>query len=151
MNVWTVVLLTIVSVGLILYFLVVVVGVGSDKLFGLPLIVAVIIVIFVGFSYYLLCQKLIYVVIKSDENVLYKNTIKSSDKIWHKDEEFRFSSKTRGIPVIDYRQQVKDFLASEEDKLCRDYKSHTIGSGRYTKEGGLVTVCVDKKGLRWYF
>lgn len=149
MNVWTVILLTIVSVGLVFYFLTAVLGVKSSKLFGLPLILVIITVLLGGLSYYFLWEKSIYVVIKSGKSVLYKNTIKFNGDGWKEDEEFSFSAKNRGVPVINYRQQIKDFLVSGEVKLCRDYKSHAIGSGRYKKEAGSVSVCVNKKGARW--
>lgn len=149
MNVWTVILLTIVSVGLILYFLTAVLGIKSNKLLGLPLILTVISILLGGLSYNFLWEKSIYVVIKSGDSVLYINTIKFNDDSWKKDEEFIFSAKTRGIPIIDYRQQIKDFLVSGDVKLCRDYTSHAIGFGRYKKEAGFVSVCVSKKGVRW--
>ena len=151
MNIWIVILLATVSVGLIFYFLTAVLGIQSDKILGPPLMIAIITVLLAGLSYYLVWEKSIYVVISSDESVLYKNAIEFNGDVWQEDEVFRFSSETRGVPVIDYREQIKDFLAADEVKLCRDYKSHAIGSGRYKKEAGSVTVCVNKKGVRWYF
>ena len=151
MNVWIVILLVVVSVGLIFYFLTAVLGVKSEKLFGLPLIIAIAVVLLVGLSYYLLGEKSIYVVINYDEDTLQKRAVKFNDDIWHEKDVFVFSSVTRGIPIIDYRQQVKEFLTKDEDKLCRDYKSKIIGSGRYETKGGPVSICVNKKGARWYF
>lgn len=151
MNVWMVVLLSVVSVALVLYFLTAVLGVKSDKLFGPPLIIAIIVVLLAGLSYYLLSEKSIFVVIKADERVLQKRAIKFNDDILHSDDVFVFSAITRGIPVIDYSQQVKDFLAEDELKLCRDYMSQAKGTGRYEKEAGSVSICINKKGVRWNF
>jgi len=146
-----VVLLSVVSVALVLYFLTAVLGVKSDKLFGPPLIIAIIVVLLAGLSYYLLSEKSIFVVIKADERVLQKRAIKFNDDILHSDDVFVFSAITRGIPVIDYSQQVKDFLAEDELKLCRDYMSQAKGTGRYEKEAGSVSICINKKGVRWNF
>lgn len=151
MNIWTVILLTLVSVGLVFYFLVAVVGVKTGKLFGPPLMISISVVLVAGLSYYLVSEKSIYVVIKSGESILRKSSIEFNDEMWQNDELFMFSSVTRGVPVIDYTQLVKDFLASDEARLCRDYQSDDRGSGRYKKEAGTVTVCVNKKGIRWYF
>ena len=151
MNVWTVILLSIVSIGLIIYFLVAVMNVKTETIFGPPLIIAIVVVVLAGLNYYLLWEKSVYIVIKTGESVLHKGEIEFNDDIWNKDEIFRFSAETRGIPVIDYRQQLKDFLAADEIKLCRDYSSETTGSGRYESKAHPVTVCVNKKGVRWYF
>lgn len=151
MNVWVVILLAVVSVSLVFYFLTAVLGVKSEKIIGPPLIIAIIVVLLAGLSYYLVWEKSIYVVITSDEQVLQKREIKYKDDIWHKESVFVFSAKARGVPLIDYRQQVKDFLAEGEVKLCRVYSSQATGTGRYKKEAGVVSVCVNKKGLRWYF
>jgi len=151
MNVWIVILLAVVSVSLILYFLVAVLGVKSEEIFGRPLMIAIIVTLLAGLSYYLMWEKSIHVVIKSDEDIFYKSEIGFNNDIWNKEGVFVFSSVTRGIPTIDYSQQVKDFLAKDQVKLCRDYKSETIGAGRYEKKGGSLTICVNKKGMRWYF
>lgn len=150
MNIWTVILLLAVSFAVVLYVLIEVIGVKTNKILGPPLAVAIIVVLLAGLSYYLLGEKSINVVITSDEDVLYKAAIKFDDDVWEKEGAFLFSSKTRGIPVIDYRQQVKDYLAGNEVKLCNDYSSQAIGTGRYSQAVGVVTVCVNKKGIRWY-
>ena len=151
MNIWLVILVTIVSVSLVLYLLVVVLGVKSDKLFGPPLMTAIIVVLLAGLSYYLLWDKSIYVVIKSGESVLHKSSIAFNDEVWQKDDVFMFRSKTRGIDGIDFRQQIREFLAGDELELCRDYTSKATGSGRYKSTEAIITICVNKKGLRWYF
>jgi len=151
MNVWLVILLAVVLIGIVFYFLTVVIGVKSEKIFGPPLIVSIIIVLLVGLGYYLVWEKSIYVVIKSDGHVLQKREIKYKDDILQKENVFVFSAVTRGISVIEYAQQVKDFLVKDEVELCRDYSSQSTGTGRYEKEAGIVTVCVNKKGLRWHF
>lgn len=151
MNVWMVILLAIVSVGLVFYVLTAVLGIKSDKLLGPPLMIAVVVMLLTGLSYYLLWEKSINVVITADGRVLHKRAIKFNDDVLHSDDVFVFTAVTRGIPLIDYSQQVKDFLAEDEVKLCRDYMSETIGSGRYKQEASPVAVCVNKKGVRWYF
>ena len=151
MNIWSVILLAVVSVSLVFYVLTAVLGVKSEKIFGPPLMIAIVTVLLAGFGYYLLGEKSIYVVITSDEQVLHKSSVKFNDEVWHKEGAFLFSAVTMGIPVINYSQQVKDLLAGDEVKLCRDYSSQTIGTGRYKKEAGIIAVCVNKKGLRWYF
>ena len=151
MNVWVVILLATVSVGIVFYFLTEVLGLKSEKIFGPPLIISIFVVLLAGLSYYLVWEKSIYVVIKSDEQILQKREIKYNDKIWDQEGVFVFSAVTRGIPVINYQLQVKDFLAEDVIKLCRDYSSQVTGTGRYEKEAGVVTVCVNKKGMRWYF
>jgi len=151
MNVWVVILLVTVSTGLVFYFLKAVLGVKSEKIFGPLLIISVIVVLLAGLGYYLLWEKSIYVVIKSDDHILQKREVKYRDDILQKESVFVFSAVTRGISVINYTQQVKDFLAKAEVALCRDYSSQSTGTGRYEKKAGIVTVCVSKKGLRWYF
>lgn len=151
MNVWTVILLVIVIVSITLYFLVAIVGLKTRKIFGTPLAITIIAVLLVGLSYYLVWEKSVYVVITVDENVLQKRAIKFSDDVLNKNDIFIYSSVTRGIPVIDYKQQVKDFLTNDKVMLCRDYKSQATGEGRYRKEAGKVSICINKKGVRWYF
>lgn len=151
MNVWLVILLAVVSVAAVFYFLVAVLGVKSDKLLGPPLAIAIVVVLLAGLSYYLLGEKSIYVVIETDDRVLQKRAIAFNDDILNTDDVFVFSSVTRGIAVIDYKQQVKEFLAADEVKLCKNYGSESVGSGRYKKEAASVTICVTKKGARWSF
>jgi len=150
MNVWIVILITVILVGLVLYFLTAVLGMKSENIFGPPLIISIVAVLLAGLSYYLVWEKSIYVVIESDDQVLQKREVKYKDDILQKESIFVFSSVTRGISVINYRQLVNDFIASDEVKLCRDFNSQTTGTGRYEKEATTVTVCVNKKGLRWY-
>ncbi len=151
MNVWLVILLAVVSVAAVFYFLVAVLGVKSDKLLGPPLAIAISVVLLAGLSYYLLGEKSIYVVIELDDRVLQKRAIAFGDDIVNTDDVFVFSSSTRGISVIDYKQQVKEFLAADEVELCQNYSSQSVGTGRYKKEAGSVTICVTKKGARWHF
>jgi len=151
MNVWLVILLTVVSIAVVLYFMVAVLGVKSDKLLGPPLAIAISVVLLAGLSYYFLGEKSIYIVIETDDRVLQKRAVAFSEEVINADDVFIFSSSTRGISVIDYKQQVKQFLAADETMLCKKYSSQTLGSGRYKKEAAAVTICVNRKGIRWYF
>jgi len=151
MNVWLVILLAVVSVAVVFYFLVAVLGVKSDKLLGPPLAIAISVVLLAGLSYYLLGEKSIYVVIELDDRVLQKRAVAFREDILDADNVFLFSSITRGISVIDYKPQVKEFLMTDEVELCKNYSSQSLGTGRYKKEAGSVTICVTKKGARWYF
>lgn len=151
MSIWTVIFLAIVSISLVLYFLIVVLGFKPDKVFGPSLSIAIIVMLLAGLGYYLVWEKSINVVIKSAESVLYKSSIEVNDTMWQQDELFVFSSETSGIFALDYRQQVKELLAADEEKICRDYPSQTIGSGRYQQGGEAISVCVNKKGVGWKF
>jgi len=151
MNVWMVILLTIVITAVVIYFLTAVLAVRMDKIFGTPLMLAIITILLAGVSYYFVWEKSIYVVIKADESAFYKSAIPVSDDMWKKEELFRYSSETRGVGLIDFSQQVKELLSADKVKLCRDYISNATGTGRYKSEAGVVVVCVNKKGLRWHF
>jgi len=150
MNIWAVILFIVVSVSLLLYLMVAVFGVRVEKVFGRPFKIAIIVILFAGFSYYLFWEKSIHVEIKSGETSFHKSVIAFNEGMWEKEELFRFSSVTRGIHLIDYRQQIKDFLSGDEDKLCRNYSSQAIGTGRYKSDISIIVVCVNKKGFRWY-
>jgi len=151
MNVWAVILLTIVLIGVVFYVLTAVLGVKSDKILGPPLAISIIVVLLAGLSYYLVWEKSIYIVVEANDRILEKRSIAYTDDVLSSDDVFVFSSVTRGISVIDYKQQVKDFLAADEVKLCREYSSETKGTGRYKKEASSLSICVNKKGVRWYF
>lgn len=146
-----VVLLSLVFLGLVFYFLTEVLSIKSDKLIGPPLLISIVVVLLAGLSYYLVWEKSIYVEIKADDLVIQKRTIEFNDDILSSDGVFVFTAVTIGIPFIDYSQQVKDFLSNNELKLCRNYMSQTIGTGRYKKEARPVTICINKKGARWNF
>ncbi|MDH5426267.1 MAG: hypothetical protein OEY29_14860 [Gammaproteobacteria bacterium] len=151
MNVLLVILLSIVFVGLIFYVLKSMPGMDTKNLSGPPLIIAIILVLLTGLSFYLLSEKSIYVVIQTDERVLQKRAIGFTDDILDSKDEFVYSSVTSGIPHINYYQQVKDFLSGDATELCRSYMSQATGSGRYKREARAVSVCLNKEGIRWRF
>jgi len=151
MNVWLVILLSIVLVAIVLYVLVAVVGVKSSNIIGPPLAIAILIVLFAGLSYYLLWEKSIHVVIEADDRVLQKRAINYNDDVMKSDDVFVFSSSTRGIHAINYKPQVEKFLAADDVESCQEYDSQTTGTGRYKKESGGVSICINKKGVRWFF
>lgn len=150
MNFWLLFLLILV-ISLALNYFIVKLGYNTRKLVGTPFIWVVLAVLLGGLVYYLVWEKSVYVEIKVDDQVLYKSKVKYESKHWNDDRTFRYSSVTRGIDEIDYRALVNELLAEDTITLCQEYQSQAKGTGRYKHEAGAVTVCVNKKGVRWFF